>query len=43
MATTRAALAYRAFNLTSNAPLAEGDTVMVQMEIGMNEVSFHIR
>lgn len=36
MAGTRAALAYRAFNLTSNAALARGDTVLVQMEIGVN-------
>lgn len=36
MAGPRAALAYRAFNLTSNAPLASGDTVTVQMEIGIN-------
>ncbi len=32
----RAALAYRAFNLTSNASIHEGDTVTVQMEIGIN-------
>ena len=32
----RAALAYRAFNLTSNAPINEGDTVTVQMEVGIN-------
>src|SRR5436305_12586598 len=36
MAGQRAALAYRAFNLTSNAPIQEGDTVTVQMEIGIN-------
>ncbi len=36
MAGQRAALAYRAFNLTSNAPIHEGDTVTVQMEIGIN-------
>ena len=36
MAGKRAALAYRAFNLTSNAPIQEGDTVTVQMEIGIN-------
>jgi Xaa-Pro aminopeptidase len=36
MAGKRAALAYRAFNLTSNAPIHEGDTVTVQMEIGIN-------
>jgi Xaa-Pro dipeptidase len=36
MAGKRAALAYRAFNLTSNTPIQEGDTVTVQMEIGIN-------
>ncbi len=36
MAGPRAALAYRAFNLTSNAAIADGDTVTVQMEIGIN-------
>ena len=36
MAGPRAALAYRAFNLTSNAAIQTGDTVMVQMEIGIN-------
>jgi len=36
MAGARAALAYRAFNLTSNARLATGDTVVVQMEVGIN-------
>jgi len=36
MAGARAALAYRAFNLTSNAIIQQGDTVMVQMEIGIN-------
>lgn len=36
MAGPRAALAYRAFNLTSNAVINQGDTVMVQMEIGIN-------
>ncbi len=36
MSGPRAALAYRAFNLTSNRPIAHGDTVMVQMEIGIN-------
>ena len=36
MAGPRAALAYRAFNLTSNAPIRQGDTVTVQMEIGIN-------
>lgn len=36
MAGKRAALAYRAFNLTSNAPINEGDTVTVQMEISIN-------
>lgn len=36
MAGPRAALAYRAFNLTSNNTINEGDTVTVQMEIGIN-------
>ena len=36
MAGPRAALAYRAFNLTSNAAIKRGDTVTVQMEIGVN-------
>src|SRR5579859_1041615 len=36
MAGPRAALAYRAFNLTSNASINSGDTVTVQMEIGIN-------
>jgi len=36
MAGPRAALAYRAFNLTSNAPIQQGDTVTVQMEISIN-------
>ena len=36
MAGARAALAYRAFNLTSNAAIQRGDTVTVQMEIGIN-------
>ena len=36
MAGKRAALAYRAFNLTSNYTLAQGDTVTVQLEIGIN-------
>jgi Xaa-Pro aminopeptidase len=36
MAGPRAALAYRAFNLTSNAAIKRGDTVTVQMEIGIN-------
>jgi Xaa-Pro dipeptidase len=36
MAGSRAALAYRAFNLTSNATINQGDTVTVQMEIGLN-------
>jgi Xaa-Pro aminopeptidase len=36
MAGARAALAYRAFNLTSNATISRGDTVTVQMEIGIN-------
>jgi Xaa-Pro aminopeptidase len=36
MAGPRAANAYRAFNLTSNATIAEADTVLVQMEVGVN-------
>lgn len=36
MAGPRAALAYRAFNLTSNARIEEGDTVTVQMGVGIN-------
>jgi Xaa-Pro aminopeptidase len=36
MAGPRAALAYRAFNLTSNTAIKRGDTVTVQMEIGIN-------
>ena len=36
MSGPRAALAYRAFNLTSNRPIARGDTVTVQMEVGIN-------
>ncbi len=36
MAGERAALAYRAFNLTSNARIRKGDTVTVQMEIGID-------
>ncbi|HLX40595.1 MAG TPA: Xaa-Pro peptidase family protein [Ktedonobacteraceae bacterium] len=36
MAGKRAALAYRAFNLTSNYTIAQGDTVTVQLEIGIN-------
>jgi Xaa-Pro aminopeptidase len=36
MAGARAALAYRAFNLTSNAPIEQGDPVLVQMEVGIN-------
>ncbi len=36
MAGKRAALAYRAFNLTSNYTIARGDTVTVQMEVGIN-------
>ncbi len=36
MAGARAALAYRAFNLTSNATIEQGDPVTVQMEIGVN-------
>lgn len=36
MAGSRAALAYRAFNLTSNNPIQYGDTVTVQMEVCIN-------
>lgn len=36
MAGPRAALAYRAFNLTSNTPIQQGDTVLVQMEVSVN-------
>lgn len=36
MAGPRAALAYRAFNLTSNSIIGQGDTVTVQMEIAIN-------
>ncbi len=36
MAGSRAALAYRAFNLTSNAIIGRGDTVTVQIEIAIN-------
>ena len=36
MAGARAALAYRAFNLTSNATLKQGDPVTVQMEVAIN-------
>jgi Xaa-Pro aminopeptidase len=36
MAGPRAALAYRAFNLTSNAIIRQGDTVIVQIEIAIN-------
>lgn len=36
MAGPRAALAYRAFNLTSNAPIGAGEPVLVQMEVGIN-------
>lgn len=36
MAGLRAALAYRAFNLTSNALIQRGDSVMVQMEVSVN-------
>jgi len=32
----RAALAYRAFNLTSNTIIERGDTVLIQMEVGVN-------
>ncbi|MEO6890673.1 MAG: Xaa-Pro peptidase family protein [Ktedonobacteraceae bacterium] len=36
MSGPRAALAYQAFNLTSNRSITHGDTVTVQMEIGIN-------
>ncbi len=36
MAGARAALAYKAFNLTSNTPIVRGDSVTVQMEVGIN-------
>ena len=36
MAGPRAALAYRAFNLTSNTPIQQGDTVLIQMEVCVN-------
>jgi Xaa-Pro aminopeptidase len=36
MSGPRAALAYRAFNLTSNRAIERGDTVTVQMEVGIN-------
>ena len=36
MAGPRAALAYRAFNLTSNYAISQGDTVTVQMEVCIN-------
>ena len=36
MSGPRAALAYRAFNLTSNRAIEQGDTVTVQMEVGIN-------
>jgi len=36
MAGPRAALAYRAFNLTSNRIIQQGDTVIVQIEIAIN-------
>jgi Xaa-Pro aminopeptidase len=36
MTGARAALAYRPFNLTSNTRIARGDTVSVQMEIGID-------
>lgn len=36
MSGPRAALAYRAFNLTSNRTIQQGDPVTVQMEIGVN-------
>ncbi len=36
MAGARAAQAYKAFNLTSNAAIRRGDTVLVQMEVGIN-------
>ncbi|HCI80479.1 MAG TPA: hypothetical protein DHW02_12405 [Ktedonobacter sp.] len=36
MSGPRAALAYRAFNLTSNRLIERGDTVLVQIEVGVN-------
>jgi len=36
MAGPRSALAYRAFNVTSNYSISQGDTVMVQMEVCIN-------
>lgn len=36
MAGPRAAFAYRAFNLTSHTAIQQGDTVLVQVEIGIN-------
>ncbi len=36
MAGARAALAYRAFNLTADTPITAGESVLVQMEIGVN-------
>jgi Xaa-Pro dipeptidase len=36
MAGPRAANAYKAFNMTSNAVINQGDTVTVQLEIGIN-------
>ena len=36
MTGARAALAYRSFNLTSNATVGREDTVLVQMEVGIN-------
>ncbi len=36
MAGVRAADAYKAFNLTSNAAIQQGDTVLVQVEIGID-------
>ena len=36
MAGPRAALAYRAFNLTTNATIERGDAVLVQIEVGVN-------
>jgi Xaa-Pro dipeptidase len=36
MAGPRSALAYRAFNLTSNYAISQGDTVTVQMEVCIN-------
>lgn len=36
MAGTRAAGAYKAFNLTSNRDIARGDTVSVQLEVAVN-------